>query len=57
MLEDCGLARLATPETHVWTGYEPHAIDGQLAFDLWTVTRNLLQDLGYPTDGAPPAAQ
>jgi NAD(P)-dependent dehydrogenase (short-subunit alcohol dehydrogenase family) len=67
ILENCGLARLATPRTHVWTGYESHAIDAQLACALWTVTASLLQNLGYPTgtdrlgamagNGEPPAAR
>lgn len=50
VLEDCGEAEIAGPDTHPWFGYDPSVADPETARRLWEISLGLLEELGHPVD-------
>ncbi len=42
VLEDCDLAKVVTPDTHPWSGFDPSVVDEQVATRLWEKSLGLL---------------
>ena len=49
VLEDCGVALVAGPDTHPWSGYDPSVADPETARQLWEQSEELLRALGAGT--------